>query len=96
VVLFEALRPSCGGSNDGAILTPFIDPQLQLVKKALAMSAVAIELRSNPAQPAPDHAATKAPPSDIAGSGVEFECCFVAVRLAISGKPQEMPRSATP
>jgi hypothetical protein len=65
------------------------DRQLHLVKKALAMAAFAIELRPDRSQPISDHTDMKALLSEITGSEVEFEYHFVAVRMAISGKPED-------
>src|SRR5712671_2426678 len=59
------------------------------------MAAVAIELRPTAAQPTSDHAAMKALLSEITESEVEFEYYFVAARMAISGRSEEMSRSAT-
>jgi hypothetical protein len=70
------------------------DRQLRRAKEAVAIAELAIELRPTPAQPISDHAAMKALLSEIAESELEVEYYLIAARLAISGKSEQMARSA--
>jgi len=71
------------------------DRQLHLVKKALAIAALAMEPRPGRAQPTSDYADVKALLGEITESDVELAYYFIAARMAITGTSEDMPRSVT-
>jgi hypothetical protein len=83
-------------SSDGRNVKFLTDRQLHLVKKALAMASLGIEPLPGRAQPTSDYADTKALLREIAESEVEFAYYFIAARMAITGTPEDVPRSAAP
>jgi len=74
----------------------FRDRQLHFVKKALAMATLTIELQPGLSQSNSDHAGMKALLKEIAESDVEIAYCVLAAQIAITGKPEEVPRLRRP
>ena len=72
------------------------DRQLHLVKKALALAMLAIEPPPGWVQPTSDYADLKARLREITESEVELSYYFIAARMAITGTPEDVPRSAAP
>ena len=74
----------------------FRDRQLDLVKKALAIATLAIELQPVPSRSNSDHADMKALLEEITESEVELAYYVIAAQIAITGKPKEAPRLTGP
>ena len=74
----------------------FTDRQLDLVKKALAMATLAIELRPVPSRSNSDHADMKALLEAITESDVELAYYVIAAQIAITGEPEDALRSGNP
>jgi hypothetical protein len=83
-------------SNDGGNVKLLTDWQLHLVKKALAIAVLTIEPRSGRPQPTSDYADIKALLREITESEVELSYYFIAGQIAITGTPEDVPRSAAP
>ncbi len=80
----------------GRIVKLFTDRQLHLVKKALAIATLAIELEPGLSQSNSDHAEMKSLLKEITDSDVELAYYVIAAQIAITGKPEEVRRSARP
>lgn len=65
----------------------FGDRELHLVKKALAIATLAIELRPGPFQSTSDQADMKALLDEIIESDVELAHYVRSARIAVTGKP---------
>jgi hypothetical protein len=65
----------------------FRDRELHLVKKALAIATLAIELHPGPFQSASDQADMKALLDEIIESDVELAYYVRSARIAVTGKP---------
>ena len=74
----------------------FRDRQLNLVKKALAIATLAIELWPVPSRSNSDHVDMKALLEEITESEVELAYYVIAAQMAITGNPEEAPRLTGP
>ena len=60
------------------------------------MATVAVELRPGPFRSSSDQADVKALLGEITESDIKLKYYVIAAQLVITGRPEEMPRSATP
>jgi hypothetical protein len=66
----------------------FRDRELHLVKKALAIATLAIELQPGPFQSTSDQADMKALLDEIIESDIELAYYVRAARITVTGKPE--------
>lgn len=68
-------------------MATFIDRELHLVKKALAIAILAIERQAGPCQSISDQADMKVMLNHLITSDTELAHCARAARIAVTGEP---------